>query len=99
MAAGFQADFDLGRHAGHLDEGGESLRGATRAARMVSIPDEAFGQFCWRFSGMLRPLERLGVAALDRAVEATEAAATAIAATAAAYRDVDEGLGKKVPRA
>jgi hypothetical protein len=98
MAADFQTGFELGRHATHLDEVGDALRGVADAARMARVPDDAFGRFCWRFSGMLRPIERSGVVALDRAVAAMDSAAAGIAATVAAYRHVDESLDGKARR-
>lgn len=87
--AGFQADSGLRRHAGHLHRVSDALREVVVAARQAGIPEDAYGRYCRDFPMLLGAVERAGTAACERAMLATESAATTITATADAYHRVE----------
>lgn len=89
MAAGFQADHGLDRHAGHVNELSDALREVAGAARRTGLPADAYGRFCQGFAFTVRQLEQTAVPVLERAAVVTDAAAAALRATAGAYREVD----------
>lgn len=82
----------LDGHSKQLDDLSARIEGAVQAARTVSMPTDAYGIICQPFRMMLDPVESWGLQALQGAVEAMEAAGTAVRGTVAQYREMEESI-------
>jgi hypothetical protein len=92
VADGFElVSAELSGHAGKLDSFTDRLRQAVDAAQQVSMPTDAYGILCQPFRALLDPVERYGIDALNKSVEAMEAVAKGVRETASAYEGTEEG--------
>jgi hypothetical protein len=92
VADGFElVGAELSGHAGKLDGFTDRLRQAVGAAQQVSMPTDAYGILCQPFRALLDPVERYGVDALNKAVDAMEAVAKGVRDTAQAYEGTEDG--------
>ena len=91
--AGFEIVADtLDAHGKKLDDLSARLQGAVDAARTVSMPTDAYGIICQPFRMLLDPVEQYGLDALRGAVEAMEAAGTAVKGTVEQYREMEDSI-------
>ena len=89
-ADGFQLGVDLGAHSQQLKGVMDALSQAADAARTVSMPTDAYGILCQPFRMMLDPVEKWGLDALQKAVDATEAASDQVQAVAKTYQETEQ---------
>jgi hypothetical protein len=91
MADGFKLVGEgLRGHAGQLDGITDRLRQTVDAANQVSMPTDAYGIICQPFRMLLDPVEKYGIDALTKAVEAMETVAQGVRQTAEQYESTDE---------
>ena len=70
MAGGYQESHEvLRKHGGTVHGLTDRLQGALDAARLVSMPADAYGILCQPFARLLNPLEDAGLDVLDGGVE------------------------------
>lgn len=87
---GFRIGVDLTAHAQQLSGVMDALAQAMDAAQQVSMPTDAYGILCQPFRMMLDPVEKYGIDALEKAVDAMDAASNEIRSTADWYQGMDD---------
>lgn len=93
-ADGFQIGVDLTAHSQQLKGVMDALAQASDAARTVSMPTDAYGILCQPFRMMLDPVEKWGLDALQKAVDATETASEQVNTVAKQYQDSEDVSAK-----
>ena len=97
MAGGYQESHEvLRKHGGTVHGLTDRLQGALDAARLVSMPADAYGILCQPFARLLNPLEDAGLDVLDGGVEAMDSAAVELADTPDVYQRVDDENARMV---
>ncbi len=80
----------LTAHASGLQSVADALQQAVDAARLVSLPEDAYGQICQFVPPMINPVEQNGVEAITSGVTAVQATMTGVRRSAQTYQASDE---------
>lgn len=79
----------LSAHAKKVDSFADRLAPAVDAARQMSLPTDAYGQYCQDLSLLLNPLQQLGAVALDSGAKRLNSTASNVENTAERYAKID----------